>query len=1569
MADWSDEFVVQSTPTATITPETSGENWADSFVVGSQPDQPPLDAEAIRFNAGRQVYDTFGGAMGGTPPSRQPEPPQTYNEEADRYGVKSSTMDVMAKEHPELVQSDQQRQQTGKHLTPDYARIITTPPDQLNDEENWIRGMAKSNAKEKTGQYAENFKYVQKLWEQTHPGEPWTAERASTYHKINKIYEDANDQTFLGIPDYTDIAQKYHDRPKHDQDALVEATRDLAKRKYEPQQSTNPEADKTFNRQLTQPSKIARGVGEAISSQAEYWLRTIVGEDTKTADLTGRMRAAQSEAAPIIDAKAPWYDPGNIAVKTGQLAVQVRTMQSQGMVPTFGPELYHGAKDEARARGASDSQATVQALVTTIPTMIAYGAGLKYLIPPKVVEALGGPEGIKEGIGTILGKHALHTVGAVTTMAGAEGWKEFVQESGEWARGQAGPDAGKIFEKVVETAKDSALLLTVAGLPGLMENINTNKGKVSREVAKKLGIEETTETGRKRRYEELMTGFFGPKSGQPTGDQPMPTGPKSFEDIRNQEAADVSAEYAQGKPQPPTQGEGNGEAIQTQGQTQSEAQGRQVLNEQPGTSGIAGVAPEVLPPSPPQGDQNASEIQVPTPSGGDSGTPPREVVQQEPRPAENVQGQAGRVLGYQGEGTAGPQGQEEAVAAPSADSGQQDLFGGSEPDRATSFGAVIPNPLAAVMPDTGSGFLKNAWSQIKGIFGNSVAPKTSKLAPKSVVAMQAHAGAHGAGEPVVEDMLQKVFGDKRKDENTLSKFSEIQNADNILSIYNDALAKARNLQGENDVDARNEALKVAGDIADKHDQEELKDIVMTGLMNPEMKQYFENWKKVVVPEWDKIYNQLKRLDPDTPQTGRGFYTGARMNLVTKERAEAWGSKSQTSGNELPDQSIQGNPTAGSVASYRNPDVKRDPFMRTAKGTGDYSTDLRANMLSVYSPRWNQATKIAMYDSLVDEGAAKWEPAKDTPESKSFVPPKGYKRMPVDIPVTDPDTGRTKINERGAIWVHPDIWEEVRNALGTDMRTKPFWWAQGLTALQIASQMDAVSHGLTVERTVANALGSTSIGRDLLRKIPGLDIADSIATIAKAANDVFKEAPETLERKAGLAKKGLLRPQFETGGFGSKVAIGAKFLHAIDTAGRIVLDRYYDKIMETYGAKEEGRGRFLEAFGNYNRRMMKTWERNLRDFGFSPFLAGGKMAMGLGKRMLTGDPGFQSASWKAASAARLMQLSKPIIAVGIMAPAINFLLHGQFGGRQGTPPGAIDLGDDDDGKRKVFDLLQMIGWKRGARLLGIPSIVQGVQQGKNFNQIAHAAAAEASQTWLHPLIGPALSAAAGMGGKQLSLRGNIQAERIPEGGFAQDVENTRATLEAQNPLLYYTAKQFVESLANKGGKKLDQSDWLDIPKKGLLRQASSSFGITTIAKPSDVAESLARTFAQGKLAEGMTEKEQQQTESKHHLLDALRKDYDKGTDALQEEIDAGKITKQIGKNLLKRSQMSDLQWYSGMIEADDLRKVWDNSTPAEKEELKPIIAKKWQRADGKSKEILAAMFNEGEESTEDEKEPE
>jgi hypothetical protein len=826
-------------------------------------------------------------------------------------------------------------------------------------------------------------------------------------------------------------------------------------------------------------------------------------------------------------------------------------------------------------------------------------------------------------------------------------------------------------------------------------------------------------------------------------------------------------------------------------------------------------------------------------------------------------------------------------------------------DSTRVYGSVMPAMLPSV--ELGGAF-KNHADQIRDLFGNSHLPKLSRTTSSVRDAAFSHAYASQAARPIVADLLQKVFGNKPS-KKEMADVADVLNADNILGIYDASLSSGH--------------MKWAEDIKETHDLDALDAFVQEKLNDPKITEQVELWKTHVNPYLNELYNEVKMLDKDTPQDGRGRHTDARINLLTLDRAAKWGEFRENNTNPMPQGSGAG------AGAHRNPDVRRDSYMRRAKGTGEYSNDLETNLMAVVGPRYNQATKVRFYQSLVDSRVAVLEPPRQAGRRFEFKGPEGYERIPVDLPVTDPETLQTHINERGAIWVRNDLVGETKRILNTDMKGNPLWWADILTKVQLLSQADAVSHSLNLWRTITNSQGAESTLSDVLRKIPFLSGADSAVRIVRKMSDVVNQTPDVVARTAELAKIGAIRPAYQT------KWPGAKAIHAIDTASRLVLDDFFTNLVKRGSAKDTPGNRrdFINQLGVYNRRVMGKVEQNLRDYGLSPFIVAGKTMNRVARRAVLGNPGFEAASKAAATEARLVQLSK-LALIPTMAAIANYMNSGSPFGRPGTPLGSIDLGDDEKGRRKILDIFQVEGLSRGLRSLGLRSLMRDVQQGRNANQVMGDMLTETIQTVMHPFTGPGIGflSKALTGSQFMDMRGQMEAERIPEGGMAQKVENTRAAMEAQNPLMYGVGK----SLARLFGVEVSGTPKEDADK-AILEQAVRSYGVTTMAQPTTAAGELAKTLLTNKLGSGITEDERHKIEAKQPALAAFRKgDVKAGTEAVSGLLKSGDISHREAVNLRKKGQMTDLQWRARNLSTQELKLVWKEATQEERLSLRPLV---------------------------------
>lgn len=847
--------------------------------------------------------------------------------------------------------------------------------------------------------------------------------------------------------------------------------------------------------------------------------------------------------------------------------------------------------------------------------------------------------------------------------------------------------------------------------------------------------------------------------------------------------------------------------------------------------------------------------------------------------------------------------------------GQQDLFdadvGSGDP------GFFSPFPALISVPANMDGIFANAVRQVRQLFGNTHMPELARANTDAHNAGFIHATSSSAAKPIVKDMLRSVLGGRWKDAKFREKVGDVLVANELLGLYDEKLS-AGDAEG---------ALR----IADAHDLDALDSFVRSSMRDPEIKEILQrSWNTHVNKQLNKWWATVQRIAPDEADVPRGRYGNVRINLMSKERAAKWAKYGKDSSDM---------PSTGSASSYRNPDIKVDPYARHAHGTGDYSNDLEAMLTSVVGPRYAQATKIDFYDALVKADLAAYEPIGSRGK---FTPPDGCKRMPLDVAIGPRST-------RQAIWVRGDLVPEVRRVLNTDLRANPNALAQALTAIQVASGLDAVTHSYNMLRAVQNALGAKNVPADGLRKIPILGSLDAIQRLIQKHAECLQNRPEAIKREAELAKIGAYRPEYERGG------AGARYLHKLDTAARLVLDEFYTNLVDRGWAEDtvEGRRDFINQLGVYNRRVMGDAEQWLRDKGISPFVVAGKAMNRLARKVVTADPGFKTTSASVAMQARALQISK-LAMIPITASLVNYLLWGNASPIPGLKFGAIYTGKDKDGNDTQFSLAQFEGVARGLRLFGANAMLEGIRQGKNANQIIGNAVAECFQTLFHPYAGPAVSAVAKtLTGKQLDLRGRMEADRIPGGGWAQYKENARATMESQNPPAYYALRGLYRAAGGDVAK-----DWKDDAYSGFGRQAGGGLGITQVAQPRDAAEELAHQLVVDKLGRGMTAEEKDKQETKRKLLKTQREDKKTGAEARKAAVADEEISRTESQNIRKHAKMTDLAWNVTHLSTEDVERVWKEATTEQKIDIwRSIRGRLWKRQSSADKRRLHEMRDE------------
>lgn len=637
-----------------------------------------------------------------------------------------------------------------------------------------------------------------------------------------------------------------------------------------------------------------------------------------------------------------------------------------------------------------------------------------------------------------------------------------------------------------------------------------------------------------------------------------------------------------------------------------------------------------------------------------------------------------------------------------------------------------------------------------------------------------HASARNSVTHSVRHLLSRVFPDEYKNPAAMQRTGDILTKDNILGVYDQAKTRLEDAEpGTPEFDAASEQLSK---IEEAHNLAAYDRDVSEAMNDPQVSKNIERWKTWVNPEMDRMYNEIKSLDPWTIQESRGRHFAARINLLPLNQAADLATFTDMS-HGMPDLV---------TSNYRNPNIKADPFMRRAAGTGQYSTDPGLILTNSLARRYNEVTKLRFYNAIEKTGNGFITDA-GVRSDMTNIGGEDLTRLAVKIPETNPKTGLTRPVEK-SLWIKKSLAREARDVLNTDMSAPSNPVFKALTQVQLLQLADATAHMKNIHTVVANSLGASKPWQDAVRKLPFLATADTVGRIASVVREVAADTPAIRDEIAQMAKQGMIRPQYPSTGV-QKITKMQDAIHDVDTASRIVLNRFWDNLAERGWVTDTpaARRQFVQRIGEYNGRLMGHFSRTLRNYGASPFIVAGRTFNAFSKRLLLGDPGFKAATPQAAALARSYQLTGLALATTVPA-IINYVITGNFGGRPGTPIGAIDTGmNNDKGDKKLIDLFQLMGIRRGLRATGLGAVTEGLREGKSFNEIAGKAIEDITTTASHPWIGPGLGALySGLSGKRLDLRGGpwpYAAKRVKEGGLKQYAENFRVTLKNQNPLLY------------------------------------------------------------------------------------------------------------------------------------------------------------------------------------------
>jgi hypothetical protein len=815
-----------------------------------------------------------------------------------------------------------------------------------------------------------------------------------------------------------------------------------------------------------------------------------------------------------------------------------------------------------------------------------------------------------------------------------------------------------------------------------------------------------------------------------------------------------------------------------------------------------------------------------------------------------------------------------------------------------------------------------------------------------------HAWAYIRAPQLVKAMIGRIAPTDRLKQ-LLPDFKEVADKDNILGLYDQRLAQAKEAAAKAAVAAQSgdkgaaqkfikeaqDATKAAAAIKEAHPLKEYQEDVTRALADPEMALMFKNYKEKVQPEMDQLYQRTRGLDPNEELFHRGRNTGVHANLLTEESAQKWREwNGDSADTPMPDKTVN-------ASQHMNPKVQRDRFARRAKGTGDYSSDLEAALSSAVAPRLNNATKIELYDAVVRNGAGYWA---DKPPDQ--MPEGDYKRFAVDMP-----NGTVR-----SLMVRSDVLPELKGVLNVDTRLPRSAALNALNSLQVSiNPVDAIAHVANLTRRLLAAQGyGHSFTADLSRQASG-PIGATLTTTAKFISTLMKMkrgGQPVLEQLARMADIGTARPISKPHGWG-KLALGHYFIQTFDQAGRVMMDDLFSELVRRGAAVDTpaNRREFVNHLGVYNRRVAGNIERALKDTGVSPFITAARRMPANAIEQLLLDPGFKATNkaealkYRAANAAGIIST--------LMLPAIiNSYTVGNPLGRPGTPFGAIDLGGkkDEDGKFATLDPLQWMGFRRGMRATGINAIIEGQRTGLPGGQIAGHVGEDIGQQFGHALLGPAMSFFfQAFTGRKLDLRGERVTANVPE---AQTLERVRSALEAQNPVLYAALKpvfrkiyaQLDHELPETGATKpgpatkammalmgkpgeyvggILESPWKSVAQAG---------GLKSVREPATAAQTEANTLMQSRLSELMTPEQQAKRELRLRLERQIRDGDPAARDAMRTALQNKQLTMDEAYGVLKKAQTHPLATTVASLGIPESFRVARLANPPELRAILPVI---------------------------------
>jgi len=247
-------------------------------------------------------------------------------------------------------------------------------------------------------------------------------------------------------------------------------------------------------------------------------------------------------------------------------------------------------------------------------------------------------------------------------------------------------------------------------------------------------------------------------------------------------------------------------------------------------------------------------------------------------------------------------------------------------------------------------------------------------------------------------------------------------------------------------------------------------------------------------------------------------------------------------------------------------------------------------------------------------------------------------------------------------------------------------------------------------------------------------------------------------------------------------------------------------------------------------------------------------------------------------------------------------------------------------------------RRGMRVTGADAVVAGMKAGHTSNQIAGKILEDVTRNVMHPWIGPAPSGALkALTGRQLDIRGYMEAHKVPEGGGLQVLENVRAALESQNPLVYSMVRPVFEAA---GLERLPEKPYGENIVATFLKSPYGAFGVKDVYPERSAALEMASTMMSGRMPEGTTPEQREKMRVKKEFGRAVRTG--KPVDEELRERAKRLLSTTDLKTMGKRLQFDELQNKVKSLTSEEALKVFEVATSEERAGIVAIVVAKLAR---------------------------